>query len=94
VIRRSLIALAFVLGASCAPPPPAKAVHLSKNQRVIHSHAGDKTVRLNRSIAISRADGMTIVGKLLSVDQGVVAIKTSKEKLFIAESEVLDAASY
>jgi len=81
-----------------APAAPAlaakKASARNSSERVIHSRHGDKPVTLNANIALTRADGKTLVGKLLGVDGGFVNVKTADAQMKISESDVLDAATY
>jgi hypothetical protein len=62
--------------------------------RVIHSRGGDRPVKLNQGIALTRSNGPAVLGKLIAVDKGFVDVKTSSSRLRIAERDVLDAASY
>lgn len=71
-------------------PAPAR----DSAERVIHSRKGDKPVRVNANIALTRADGKTLVGKLVGVDGGFVDVKTGDAQLRIAETDVVDAATY
>lgn len=66
----------------------------SSNTRVIHSRGGDKSVELRRNIAITGRNGRTVVGTLLDVKAGFVDVKTSSAKVRMAESDVVDAATY
>lgn len=66
----------------------------SSNTRVIHSRGGDKSVELRQNIAITGRNGRTVVGTLLDVKAGFVDVKTSSAKIRMAESDVVDAATY
>ena len=75
-------------------PKPKKVSSKDTGERVIHSRNGDKPVFLNANIALTRADGKTLVGKLLGVVDGFVDVKTSDSHVRIAENDVVDAATY
>ena len=77
-----------------APAPKKSASSRDSGERVIHARKGDKPVTVNANIAITRADGKTLVGKLVNVNGGFVDVKTSDSQLRIAESDVVDAATY
>ena len=73
---------------------PAPAPKAAGAGRVIHSRGGDKPVDLNKNIALTGADGHTVVGKLISVQDGFVDVKTTDSSVRIAEKDVVDAATY
>jgi hypothetical protein len=76
-----------------APRRRAVAV-VNPRTRVIHSRGGDKPVDVDKNIAITSADGHTVVGTLVAVENGYVDVKTSAAQVRIAEKDVLDAATY
>ena len=84
--------------ASRTPPaanaPSARLTWPDPSARVIHTKRGNRTVRVNQKVALSRTQGPTVVGKLVGVNDGIVELKTRRTRVWIAEREVKDAANY
>lgn len=84
-----------ILGAGPASAPaPAKVAARTPSARVIRARKGAVTIPLNANIALTRANGTPLVGKLVAVEGGFVDVKTSSAQLRIAEADVIEAATY
>lgn len=82
-----------------SPPPAANAPRArltwpDPSARVIHAQRGNRTIRVNRKVVLSRTQGPTVVGKLVGVNDGIVELKTGRTRVWIAEREVKDIANY
>lgn len=76
------------------PKPTAPPAPVDANARVIHAIRGERTVSVNKNIAITGSDGKTVVGILVNVSGGFVDIRVNGQLLRISEHDVTDAASY
>ncbi len=77
-----------------ANAPSARLTWPDPSARVIHAQRGNRTVRVNRNVVLSRTQGPTVVGKLVGVNDGIVELKTRRTRVWIAEREVKDVANY
>jgi len=68
--------------------------HTGPNSRVIHTLSGNKSVLVNKNVAVTRQNGKTVIGKLVEVKSGTVDVLAKGKHVRIAEGDVKDASNY